>query len=89
MKSMENFMAQLPVDLAFAVDEKLLRGVALITDYSGSGQPEHALQRLCRYAVAKGVLAKHECLRASDISEHCRDVLLTMTAEEVGIVAGV
>jgi hypothetical protein len=86
MRSMENFMAELPVELAQAVDQKLLRGIALITDYSGSGQPEHALKRLCRYAEAKGIPARHECLWSSDISEHCRDVLTTMSADEVGTV---
>lgn len=80
------FMEEMPKEYVQAIEEKVKRGVALITDYSGSGQPEHALMRLCQYMEFRDIDVKCECLRACDSSALCRDVLMAMTAQSVGKV---
>ena len=36
-----------------SLKEKLENGIKLTTDYSGTGQPEYVMQRLCDWAAAE------------------------------------
>ena len=56
--------------------QKLERGIHLLTDYSGTGQPEAVLHRARSLAEGFGVAVKLDCARASDVAAHCREVLL-------------
>jgi hypothetical protein len=81
MKSVENFLDSLGEEDAKHVKQKCIRGIALVTDYSGSGQPEHAMKRLLAHLANDGTDVKFEDMRASDCDECCREVLCEMCDE--------
>ena len=74
--ALESYISGLPPPRLQALLEKLSSGILLWTDYSGTGQPEFALQRLCELAEEHGAHPRMRCARASDISPCCRKVLL-------------
>ncbi|CAE7825398.1 SHE10 [Symbiodinium sp. CCMP2456] len=71
-------------NLAAAACERILEGVLLTTDYSGIGCPEEALHHVvtaCKaFAAGLGKTVPEDaifrCLRAGDVTMHCRQVLL-------------
>lgn len=77
--SLDNLVMQLPKDNRDRLFSKLQR-LRMYTDYSGSGQPEHAAARIWDCLAASMDPPPHQhagprCIRASDIDENCRKVL--------------
>ena len=76
LRCLETFASELPASLSVSLLEKLQSGVALVTDYSGMGQAEHALRRLQAWAAVTydSPIPKHHG-RAADIADHCREAI--------------
>jgi hypothetical protein len=56
-------------------------GLNLLTDYSGTGQPEHVVHRLAQWASDRGVEVLVRCLRATDFSLVCQKLLTNYHAD--------
>jgi hypothetical protein len=78
MKCLETMCENLPEELRLSMIDKCMPRL-LATDYSGCGQPEHALARLESWLKAQGLVPKISVTRSCDILQRARVVLLEMT----------
>ena len=86
LQSFEDNIKILPKADLQSIMQKLGYGIHLVTDYSGTGQPEAVLQRARSLAAELGVVAKVDCARASDIAAHCRQVLLAIDCPDMCVL---
>ena len=81
LKSLEHYLSSMPADEVQALKTKVSFGIAMTTDYSGTGQPEHVLLRLAEWVGTQGLSPSVQRLRCSDIAEHCRRVLTAFPSD--------
>ena len=79
MKCLETVCENLPEELRLSMIDKCMSRLLAYTDYSGCGQPEHALARLESWLKAQGLVPKISVTRSCDILQRARVVLLEMT----------
>ena len=79
MKCLETMCENLPEELRLSMIDKCMSRLLAYTDYSGCGQPEHALARLESWLKAQGLVPKISVTRSCDILQRARVVLLEMT----------
>lgn len=90
MQCMEDYCKALPpADLESLLNKLESQGLHVITDYSGSGQAEHACQRLRDLARDSGRQPRVHCARASDINPDCRKVLQAFNEKDMCVMGDI
>ena len=81
----------MPYECSMVIANKLTQGVQLVTEYSGSGQPELVFGRLIEYFedLAVGIEPRVRFSRASDIEASCRQLLMSLGHDSMCVMGDV
>ena len=79
---LESFVEESPALAKADLFDRLEKGLQLLTDYSGAGQPEHVAGRLTEIMIGAGRHPRIQIARASDIAPHCQASLAQMQVRQ-------